>query len=66
MAEIVNLRTFAKKKRRQAKAAKSARNLAASGRSKAARAALERQNDALDGKKRNRPAAPGDDEGGRG
>ena len=31
MAEIVNLRTFAKKKRRQAKAAKSARNRAASG-----------------------------------
>ena len=66
MAEIGNLRGFAKKKHRQAKATKAARNRAAFGRSKPDRAALERQKDALDGKKLDRPAATGDDEGGRG
>ena len=54
MAEIVNLREFRKKKNRQAKAVKAARNRALSGRGKPDkerdRAALERQETELDGK----------------
>jgi hypothetical protein len=56
MAEIVNLRIFAKKKQRLVKAAKAARNRAASGRTKLeqARAALENRTYVLDGKKLDR------------
>ena len=65
MAEIVNLRAFAKQKKRHAKADKAARNRAAFGRGKADKAldsfALERQRTELDG---NKLTPDGDSDGG--